>query len=300
MLLPGVRLVERPGVLHFFDGRRVVSVRGDEGGRRAVRQAVDGASDGAETDQAVTDAHELLERLKLGPAGGQPAGPVSVGAAFASASVAGWVTPSEADARLRDADVHVWDCTSDTSGLLDALSASGVHCTELRDLRRIAELDPARSVVVVVASDQHPTQRLREVNAACIARGIVWLPVGAYDGAVIRVGPLMIPGQTACADCLLRRLAANVEYSAEYRDIADAPAAPTPPALRAWSYSVAALILLRWLANHDVRLPGRLFTLVPDDLAIRQATVYRVPRCETCAAPDFVTAAAPWDIAGDH
>ena len=30
MLLPGVLLVERPGVLHFVDGRRVVSVRGDE------------------------------------------------------------------------------------------------------------------------------------------------------------------------------------------------------------------------------------------------------------------------------
>src|SRR3954447_18795234 len=37
MLLPGVRLVERPGALHFFDGRRVVSVRGVEGGPRAPR-----------------------------------------------------------------------------------------------------------------------------------------------------------------------------------------------------------------------------------------------------------------------
>jgi bacteriocin biosynthesis cyclodehydratase domain-containing protein len=300
MLLPGVRLVERPGVLHFFDGRRVVSVRGDEAGRRAVREAI-GVTAGV-GGQPVDDARDLIDRLRLGTDDGLQDGhhgdPVALGASFASASVAGWVSPLEAHEHLRGTDVHVWDAPG--GALLDTLSASGLRCAAFYGPDQLAAVDPGRSVVVVAASDEQPTQRLNAANAACIAHGLTWLPVGAYDGAAVRVGPLMIPGQTACADCLLRRLAANVEYAEVYRDVAEAPAAPTPPALRAWSHSVAALILLRWVANHDVRLPGRLFTLVPDDLQIRQGTVYRVPRCETCAAPDFVTAAAPWDIARDH
>ena len=300
MLLPGVRLVERPGVLHFFDGRRVVSVRGDEAGRRAVREAI-GVTAGV-GGQPVDDARDLIDRLRLGTDDGLQDGhhgdPVALAAAFASASVAGWVSPLEAHEHLRGTDVHVWDVPG--GALLATLSESGLRCAAFSGPDQLAAVDPGRSVVVVAASDEQPTRRLSEVNAACIAHGLTWLPVGAYDGAAIRVGPLMIPGQTACADCLLRRLAANVEYADVYPEIADAPAAPTPPALRAWSHSVAALILLRWVANHDVRLPGRLFTLVPDDLQIRQGTVYRVPRCGTCAAPDFVTAAAPWDIARDH
>jgi bacteriocin biosynthesis cyclodehydratase domain-containing protein len=296
MLLPGVRLVERSGVLHFFDGRRVVSVRGDKGGQRAIRQAIDDVDDA----EAVRDAREMLIRLRLGTTDAQPelSGAVSLGAAFASAAVAGWVSPREAGERLRGTDVHVWDDAGD--GLAGALASSGLRCSSLRGPDEIGSLDPGRSVVAVVAADRRPTQRLRETNAACIAHGVTWLPVGAYDGAVIHVGPLMIPGETACGDCLLLRLAANVEYADAYLDIADAPAAPTPPALREWSYAVAALNLLRWVANRDVRLPGKLYTLVPDEPEIRQATVYRVPRCASCAAPDFVTAAAPWDIARDH
>lgn len=307
MLLPGVRLVERPGVLHLFDGRQVVSFRGDEGGRRAIRQAI-GSGDGLGTEtggddgvraEAVHDARELLQRLRLGvPDADRGGDAVPVGVAFASAAVAGWVSPREADERLRELAIRVWDGTD--GGLSRALSGSGLNSASLQGVAEIAELDPERHLVAVVADDVHPARRLYEVNQACLARGVSWLSVGAYDGAVVRVGPLMIPGQTACAECLSRRLAANVEYADVYRDIADVPAAPTPAAVREWAYSVATLILLRWIATRDVRLPGRLFTLVPDELEIRQASVYRVPRCTRCAGPDFVTAAAPWDIARDH
>jgi bacteriocin biosynthesis cyclodehydratase domain-containing protein len=317
-----VRLVERPGVLHFFDGHRVVSVRGDEGGRRAIRQVIGGAlraadhPAGTSTELPVTepppaelppgaaeDARELLTRLKLlDPAAasvgahGRASAP-SVGAQFASAASAGWVGPQLADERLRAIEVHVWD---DSGALCAALSASGLRCVPLAGPDRIAHVDTTRGVVAVAAADQRPLHRLRAANAACLRHGVSWLPVGGYDGASVHVGPLMVPGQSACAECLLRRLAANVEYSGVYHEVADAPSAPTPPALRDWSYSMAALILLRWVAGRDAALPGLLLTLAPDELAMRQARVHRVPRCPGCAGPDFVLAPAPWDIARDH
>lgn len=328
-LLPGVRLVERPGALHFFDGRRVVSIRGDEQARRAIRQLIgaaagrssgpDGDPDHQQGARAAADARELLIRLNLvdpvgGPASGGAAsggalsgralsggalsgGALSVGADFASAATGGWVSPRLAQERLHDMVVHVWD---DAGALREALAASGLRCEPLAGPEQVAALDPDRTLVAVAASAEQPLSRLRAANDACLRHGVSWLPVGGYDGAGIHVGPLMVPGQTACAECLLRRLAANVEYAGVYGDVAGAPSAPTPHGLRAWSYSVAALILLRWLAGRDAALPGLLVTLAPDDLEMRRARVYRVPRCPACAGPDFVTAAAPWDIARDH
>jgi bacteriocin biosynthesis cyclodehydratase domain-containing protein len=199
--------------------------------------------------------------------------------------------------RLRDMTVRVWD---DSGALCVAIAASGLRAEPLAGPEQIAGLAPDRSVVAVAAADRQPLSRLRAANTACLQHGITWLPVGGFDGATVHVGPLMIPGQTACAECLLRRLAANVEYGGVYPEVADAPSAPAPPAVRDWSYSVAALILLRWLAGRDAGLPGLLLSLAPDELAMRQARVYRVPRCPACAGPDFVTAAAPWDIARDH
>jgi bacteriocin biosynthesis cyclodehydratase domain-containing protein len=303
MLLPGVRLVDGPGALHFFDGRRVVSFRGEDEGREALRSAALELG-GAESEHAVPavdrdrlrDARELLIRMKLAERNGGQQIPVAAG--FASAATAGWVDGAVADKRLAETVVHVWD--SPDGLLAGTLAASGLVTQALPDADAIRDLDPTRSAVAVAALDRQPVERLRAANAACLAATVAWLPVGAYDGAVLRVGPLMIPGQTACAGCLLRRLAANVAYADAFQDVVSAPAAPTPPALRTWAYSLAALNLIQWIAARPSDIPGRLLTLLPDQLSIRSSNVLRVPRCTECCSPDFVPAAAPWGVARDH
>lgn len=312
LLTPGVRLVDRPGALYFVDGRRVVAIQADDHTRRAIRAAIDPGRDGSPAlDEAVAaDIDDLLERLQLGTAerpaadaGGrrQPdrTDQAECAAQFASAAVGGWVAPHDASDRLLSTTVHVHE---DESGSLRALlRASGLTCRALGGPADVARLDPRHDLVAVVATPQQPATALGEMNEACLAGRVPWLPISGYDGALMHVGPLMIPGQTACFECLLRRLAANVEYADVFRDVvADAPPAPTPRALRDWSYSIAALVLLRWVANRDNGLPGRLLTLAVDEFAIRPATVFRVPRCAACSAPDFTTAAAPWGVARDH
>lgn len=310
MLLPGIRLVDRPGVLHFFDGRRVVSLRGDDDARAAVRAAVTEpvvtepgvtepgpADEPADADLAREDARRLVARLALVDAGGDDG--LSSGARYAAAAVGGWAGSTDIARRLADTVVHVW---ADPSGreLCPALRASGLNARPISGPAAIPALDPARSVVLAPADDEAPVGRLRALNTACLATGVPWLPIGAYDGARLPVGPLFLPGDTACFECLQRRLAANVAYAEAYPDVVDAPAAPTPPALRRWAESVATLLLIHWIGLRDARVPGRLAMVVPDELAVRTAEVLPVPRCPACQAPDYLPAAAPWGPDRDH
>jgi bacteriocin biosynthesis cyclodehydratase domain-containing protein len=300
-LLPGVRLVERPGALHFFDGRRVVSLSSGPGPQAAIKHALGLADSPGEQPRAAAaanEASELLRRLNLGAneaeldMGGQ------FEAAFASTVVAGQTSPHEAAERLRAVEVHVWD--SPDAELQQSLAASGLRVRPLDDADRIARLDPRRSLVAVVADESRPNERLLRSNAACLAAGVRWLPVGSFDGALLRVGPLMVPGHTACAQCLLDRLAANVAYPELFADVAGAPSAPTVHALRSWAHSIATLVSLLWITTSHPDLPGRLYTLDPQTLGVRQSHVFAVPRCRSCAAPDFTTAAAPWSLSSDH
>jgi bacteriocin biosynthesis cyclodehydratase domain-containing protein len=296
MLMPGVRLVERPGALHFVDGRRVVSLQVDSATRAQIVAALGLGGAAPVADPDADDLRRPLVELGLAvddmPSAGEP------GAAFATAGAAGRVDLATVQARLGATTVHV---LGGDGALLDELSACGLPNRAMADLSRIGELDPASDLVVAVAGEARAGTELRAVNAGCLAAGMPWLPISPFDGAVLRVGPLILPGRTACFECTERRLAANVEYSQLYLDVvADAPAAPTPRALRSWAYALASLTLLRWVANRDPRVPGRLLTLVADDLSVRPALVYRVPRCRECSGPDYLMAAAPWAVGRDH
>ena len=152
--------------------------------------------------------------------------------------------------------------------------------------------------MVASADPSAPARPLRRINELCHESAVSWLPIGAYDGAVIRVGPLIIPGQSACFECTLTRLAANTQYSDLYEDVVLAVGSgPAPAAVDRWARAMAELIVMGWVGAADAALPGRLFTLTPTTLGVRSAIVFRVPRCPACGCPDYIPAAAPWESA---
>lgn len=168
--------------------------------------------------------------------------------------------------------------------LLRVLRDSGFGCLPLRRPDDVAGLDPLRSVLVVADGDDEPGRLLAEVNDAALRSLVPWLPVSAYDGTVTHVGPLLLPGETACFECLRQRLGAVPAYASLYDPvISGAAAVPTPRALRTWAYAVTALLLLRWLGHGDADLPGELFTLDPARLQVRRDRVFRLPHCPACA-----------------
>jgi bacteriocin biosynthesis cyclodehydratase domain-containing protein len=308
VLSSGTRMIERAGVLHFYDGRRLVSLHTDVQLRGAIAAISDlSAIPGDLTelaahlniDPSTTEQLVALMRsndlLKLDTARLSDASSNTVD--FLSGLVAGEVDARQADGRLTATTVHVLGTTP--GALCDALHANGLRAAP-SSMAVLREADPNNTLVVAESATAHRTTEsdLCAVNRFSLDHGLSWLPIGAYDGELIRVGPLIIPGQTACFDCTVTRLAANVEYSAHYRDVVLAMAAASAPAaVRSWAHSVAALSLLRWVGARDSSVPGTIHTLVPRELSIRSATVFRVPRCPTCQARDFIPAAAPWETA---
>jgi ribosomal protein S12 methylthiotransferase accessory factor len=184
-----------------------------------------------------------------------------------------------------------------------ALSDSGLRVTHAQLLAQLADASPSTDLVVASATDVVAEaaggSAFDEINRICLDADLTWLPVGDFDGQVLRVGPLIVPGQTACYECTITRLSANVDFAGLYREVLTAPAAPAPAAVQNWADSIAALIAVQWIGGRDSSLPGRLATLTPQSRSTRTSTVLRVPRCQACGAPDYLPAAAPWESPHD-
>ncbi len=60
---------------------------------------------------------------------------------------------------------------------------------------------PTTTTLVVCTGDWPPHELPRWVNQACVDAGTPWIGAGQFPPR-LRVGPLIIPGQTACLECL--------------------------------------------------------------------------------------------------
>jgi bacteriocin biosynthesis cyclodehydratase domain-containing protein len=307
--------MERPGVLHFYDGRRVVSLRTDAALLRAIATITSREfpfSDSADLAEAVgldPDTVGVLVRqlhgLGLLDASEVPAGSVGLGsedgrddplndaASLCSAASMGWTNLAQAHERLTAATVFLFG--GPTSSTIRAFGDTGLRIRELSRLDDLSDADPETDLLIALPE----TVDFDDVNRRCLAAGLAWLPLGRFDGAALRVGPLIIAGQSACYSCLVTRLSANVDFWPLYREMLTMPAAPAPPSVRQWADSVATLIAIQWLGGRDPALPGSLHTLTPHDRTTRIAKVLRVPRCDACGAPDYLPAAAPWELPHD-
>jgi bacteriocin biosynthesis cyclodehydratase domain-containing protein len=295
-------MIERPGVLHFYDGRRVVSIRTDDTLRAAITSLVQGQTRPGLDNGSVLD-HETLAELgaaltALGllepdtePTGSAIA-PLDQSANFCAASVD---TRTSAQARESLRAATVWVLGSHAATMTSALANCGLRTRSVASVAELRQADAQTDMLVASSGEVG----FETINAACLANGMTWLPIADFDGEAARIGPLIIPGQTACHECVITRLSANVSFATLYRDLLDAPPAPAPAALRDWVEAVATMIVVQWLGAQEATLPGTLHTLVPRSREIRVATVLRVPRCAQCGAPDYLPAAAPWEARHD-
>jgi molybdopterin-synthase adenylyltransferase len=115
-----------------------------------------------------------------------------------------------------------------------------------------------------------------------------FLPVAIQD-LVAYVGPLVVPGQTACFECLLRRRYSNLEDAVARERIELRPGAGSHvalhPAIVAVAAGAAALEVAKFfLPLHGARQAGHLltFNLLASDFGRRR--VLKVPRCAVCGS----------------
>ena len=141
---------------------------------------------------------------------------------------------------------------------------------------------------IVTAVSETGFGPLREWNELVLERGLPFLPVVIED-LVAYVGPLVVPPQTACFECFLRRRYSNLDEAAAREDVelrrGGARIVGLHPAISAVAAGAAALELSKFFIPwHGARQVGYLLTF--NLLASRAARrrVLKVPRCPACGS----------------
>jgi bacteriocin biosynthesis cyclodehydratase domain-containing protein len=261
-----------PALLPLLDGTRTVDdIVAELGARRAVERALD----------------------LLGAGGVLVEGPAASAADAAATSIAAAyaIGPAVVAERLRGARIGVVGASAAADLIARTLRASGVGEVMPVDWDGESAVD-----VAVVAPTTGEAPRLVDWNRGALSRGVRWLLLWPFDGRHSLVGPLMVPGETACYECVQLRLAAHLDFGADLRRIEGVPAAAraTVP-IEFLTAALAAQIALCWLGGADLALPGLLHVLeTRPTLALGTHPVLRVPRCPACSIVHRLAPLLPW------
>ena len=232
---------------------------------------------------AVLAGHDLLVE---GPdaAGARRAAAHAAAAAFA-------LTPAEAVERLDTFAVGIVGASPAAAEIGRLLHRAGIE-----HVRRASWRGDPTVELTVVAPAVDELDRVPAWNRRAARRSTPWLLVRPFDGRVATVGPLVVPGESACHECVLRRRGANLGYGADVFDVEAAPAAAVASvAVTAFLEALAADLVLRFGVGGDPTLPGVLTVVeTQPELAVTRHLVLRVPRCEVCSGVDDRPGLMPW------
>ncbi len=257
-----------PHLLPLLDGTRTVDDVAAELGE-TVRPAVEHAL-------TLLRAHDLL--TEPSPQG------VDARCAELLAATTG-ATVADVHARLRSEKACVVGTGRASEPLGRILQASGVPAVERRDW----DDAPSGALVVAVPSNAE-LPRLEEWNERALETGTTWIQVLPFDGRLAAVGPVFVPGQTACHECYRWRRDSTI---AAVRDRTTGHYLGAP-ALDAVLAGLAAHVVLRRLAQIDGDAGVLLAVELVPELRCTRHYVYRVPRCAACSPAARRAASAPW------
>lgn len=139
----------------------------------------------------------------------------------------------------------------------------------------------------IVLTDDYLQPHLGAVNRDQLGTGQAWLLVKPV-GAVVWVGPLFVPGETGCWECLARRLRANreVETALQRRSSRSAPFPVARAALPSTTYAGMALaatqVALCLAEKSGGPLRGIVWTLDTANLESRKHVLVKSDECSAC------------------
>jgi bacteriocin biosynthesis cyclodehydratase domain-containing protein len=174
-----------------------------------------------------------------------------------------------------------------------------LHGAGIGDVRRLSWRNDRKVDLAVVAPARDEGDALPAWNRVALERPTRWLPVRSHDGRLAAIGPLVVPGESCCYECVLLRRAANLEYGDDLAEIEAAPlAAIADTGIDALMVAVATHLVVRWVAGRDTTVPGVLHVVETyPGLALSAHHVLRVPRCGACSNADRVAPPLPWHAA---
>ncbi len=242
-------------------------------GRRSVDEIVAALSQRVSAMQVYYVLALLEQQGYIGEAGG------SAPPAHAAYWSALGVEPQRAQERLARTTVRlatVGGTSSDAEALAAQLSAYGL---------RLA--DQAEDLLVVLADD-YLRDELDVWNQAALRRGAPWM-LARPNGVEPWVGPLFLPGETGCWECLRERLRANRDVEVFLQNLAGRahpfqPLAALPATVRL-GLDLAAAEILRWAATGSSTVAGKVLSLHTGTMRTQEHTLVRRPQCPRCGVP---------------
>ena len=300
LLRPGYRVLVDGGRVLFEHGQRVVVFEGAaatallprllpllDGGRTVPEIA---AALGPASLPAVEHALRQLAGRRLLDEGPAPALARPLRETVAMLAAEAELPAAIVAERLAAARVAVLGSSRCAADAAILLAEAGVAVARPRRWR------DARGDFVLAAPSRAEAGALRRLDRRLLRRGVAWLPVPPYDGRTQVVGPLIVPGETACFCCYRLRRAAASGYGEELLALERAAvAAPSLAPLDRLAAELAVLAALRWLGTRDARLPGRLQTVALERGAVVDShLVLRVPRCPSCSGLAGLAPPLPW------
>lgn len=185
------------------------------------------------------------------------------------------VEPTVAVSNLQDTKVSVTAFGAvKTEAFISALESLNIQVSNEGDF-------------TVVLTDDYLQLGLDEFNSLALRNQKPWMLVKPV-GATIWVGPIFVPGQTGCWQCLAQRLRGNREVETavgQQQGIAD----PFPtsrsilPTHLQIGLNLAAAEVAKWIAQgKNEQLEGKLVTLDLASLSMQHHVLVKRPQCPAC------------------
>lgn len=206
-----------------------------------------------------------------------------LGDVAATEAIAGYLRESMPGLEFRE------QANGPVPGMLRSLSGRDLN-DGLAFEEAVDAADGWRGSLVVHGSTTIDPVELHVLNRVCFGMGVPWLHA-ALDGPFILVGPLVVPGRSACHDCVETRVTMNLRERASYLRYKEAIAEhrvthgtqPVQPVLLGMLASHAALEALNFLATGSTFTINKLLAIYVPTMEIVYNEVLRVPSCPTCA-----------------
>lgn len=186
-----------------------------------------------------------------------------------------------------------------TAALVAALvAAAGPAVTRAADgaagnaLAAMADAD-----LVIAAPGDGDTDLLRRVDAEARSLGQPWLPIHSLDGTQLVVGPIVVPGATACLECYHHRRRVASGFGDVAAALLSAPGPPVAGPVAALVAAVAAQVAVAALVEGiGVAVPAGVAWAISfaPEVAVSRHVVHRVPRCPACSRAAALPGGIPW------
>ncbi len=168
-----------------------------------------------------------------------------------------------------------------------ALAAEIVRLLELNDVRTIRTTleTGVRSAVslTIIADNNADPDRVIAANRLQLRERGPFIVAQLHAGEMMTVGPLVVPGETACFECLQLRRATLSEFGPDtVRLLAPMMGTVALPHITALTAALTVQQSMRWIGSLDPRVPGRVVVSRPFAVDVTEHLVLRVPGCPSC------------------